>query len=120
MGRREIARAFNIKGAHRIALKQYLRQLVAEGSISLAGRKRVSAPGNLPPVTVLEVLKITGDTDKAWKEKIESNVVITTWQSVYKQPKAFYDQFGVVIGDEAHLFKAVSLYAKSVKDDNDS
>ena len=61
VGRREIARAFNIKGSQRIALKQYLRQLVAEGSISLAGRKRVSAPGNLPPVTVLEVLKITDD-----------------------------------------------------------
>ena len=61
VGRREIARAFNIKGSQRIALKQYLRQLVAEGSISLAGRKRVSAPGSLPPVTVLEVLKITDD-----------------------------------------------------------
>ena len=61
VGRREIARAFNIKGSQRIALKQYLRQLAADGSISLAGRKRVSAPGNLPPVTVLEVLKITDD-----------------------------------------------------------
>jgi superfamily II DNA or RNA helicase len=56
-----------------------------------------------------EVLKITGDTDKSWKNKIDSNIVITTWQSVYKQPRAFYDQFGVVIGDEAHLFKAKSL-----------
>ena len=56
-----------------------------------------------------EVLKITGDTDKSWKNEIDSNVVITTWQSVYKQPRAFYDQFGVVIGDEAHLFKAKSL-----------
>tara|TARA_B100001248_G_scaffold254962_1_gene234069 strand:+ start:1918 stop:3429 length:1512 start_codon:yes stop_codon:yes gene_type:complete len=56
-----------------------------------------------------EVLKITGDTDKSWQKKIDSKVVITTWQSIHKQPRAFYDQFGVVIGDEAHTFKAKSL-----------
>ena len=36
-------------------------------------------------------------------------ITITTWQSVYKLPKTFFDQFDVVIGDEAHLFKAKSL-----------
>ena len=35
--------------------------------------------------------------------------VISTWQSIYKMPKAWFDQFDVVIGDEAHLFKAKSL-----------
>lgn len=39
----------------------------------------------------------------------EKPVIITTWQSVYKQPKKWFDQFGVVIGDEAHLFKSKSL-----------
>ena len=57
----------------------------------------------------MDILKITGDTDKEWKNKIDSNIVISTWQSVYKQPRAFYGQFGVIIGDEAHLFKAKSL-----------
>ena len=57
----------------------------------------------------VDILKITGDTDKQWKNKIDSNIVISTWQSVYKQPRAFYGQFGVIIGDEAHLFKAKSL-----------
>jgi superfamily II DNA or RNA helicase len=37
------------------------------------------------------------------------NVVISTWQSIYKQPKKWFKQFDMVIGDEAHLFKAVSL-----------
>ena len=37
------------------------------------------------------------------------DVLITTWQSIYKQPKAWFNQFDVVIGDEAHLFKAKSL-----------
>ena len=37
------------------------------------------------------------------------NVIISTWQSIYNQPKVWFKQFGMVIGDEAHLFKAVSL-----------
>jgi superfamily II DNA or RNA helicase len=36
-------------------------------------------------------------------------ITITTWQSIYKLPKQFFDSFDVVIGDEAHLFKAKSL-----------
>tara|TARA_B100000424_G_C22931030_1_gene495305 strand:+ start:37 stop:1041 length:1005 start_codon:yes stop_codon:yes gene_type:complete len=36
-------------------------------------------------------------------------IIISTWQSLYKLPKSFFSQFGAVIGDEAHLFKAVSL-----------
>jgi superfamily II DNA or RNA helicase len=36
-------------------------------------------------------------------------VTISTWQSIYKMPKSYFEQFDVVIGDEAHLFKAKSL-----------
>jgi superfamily II DNA or RNA helicase len=36
-------------------------------------------------------------------------VIISTWQSIYNQPKKWFNQFGMIIGDEAHLFKAVSL-----------
>ena len=43
-------------------------------------------------------------------EKVTNKrVVITTWQSVYNMPKKWFSDFGTVIGDEAHLFKAVSL-----------
>lgn len=37
------------------------------------------------------------------------NVLITTWQSIYKQPRGWFEQFDVVFGDEAHAFKARSL-----------
>ena len=37
------------------------------------------------------------------------NVVISTWQSIYKLPKTFFSEFHVIFGDEAHLFKAKSL-----------
>ena len=36
-------------------------------------------------------------------------IVISTWQSLYKLPKPFFERFDVVYGDEAHLFKAKSL-----------
>ncbi len=39
----------------------------------------------------------------------DHDVVISTWQSLYKEPRTFFDRFDVVIGDEAHLFKAKSL-----------
>jgi len=43
-------------------------------------------------------------------EKVTNKrVIITTWQSVYNMPKKWFSDYGTVIGDEAHLFKAVSL-----------
>lgn len=42
-------------------------------------------------------------------KEFTSDVLFTTWQSIYLQPKAWFDQFNVVIGDEAHQFKAKSL-----------
>ena len=44
------------------------------------------------------------------KEKTnEYPVTITTWQSVYKLERSFFEDYSVVIGDEAHLFKSKSL-----------
>lgn len=37
------------------------------------------------------------------------DVLITTWQSIYLQPKQWFSQFDVIFGDEAHQFKAKSL-----------
>jgi superfamily II DNA or RNA helicase len=51
------------------------------------------------------VHKITAGADK----NINKQIVISTWQSIYKQPKDWFTQFDLVIGDEAHLFKAQSL-----------
>jgi superfamily II DNA or RNA helicase len=43
------------------------------------------------------------------KHDFSANVVITTWQSAINCGKNWFTQFGMVIGDEAHLFKAKSL-----------
>ena len=39
----------------------------------------------------------------------DSELVISTWQSIYDMPKKYFSQFDFIIGDEAHTFKAKSL-----------
>src|SRR6056300_1760137 len=43
------------------------------------------------------------------EREAKAPVVITTWQSIYKLERSYFERFNVVIGDEAHLFKAKSL-----------
>jgi len=45
----------------------------------------------------------------------EYPVTITTWQSVYKLDRKFFEDYNVVIGDEAHLFKSKSLVSIMTK-----
>ena len=49
--------------------------------------------------------KIYGGKDK----NTDKNIIISTWQSIYKFPKRYFDDIDCVIGDEAHLFKSKSL-----------
>jgi len=52
-----------------------------------------------------EVHKIYSGKDKNTHKRI----VISTWQSIYKLPKQWFHNFGMVIGDECHGFKSKSL-----------
>jgi superfamily II DNA or RNA helicase len=36
-------------------------------------------------------------------------IVVSTWQSIYQLPKRWFDKFKLIVGDEAHTFKAKSL-----------
>tara|TARA_B100000963_G_scaffold351297_1_gene362706 strand:+ start:364 stop:1839 length:1476 start_codon:yes stop_codon:yes gene_type:complete len=45
----------------------------------------------------------------------DAPVTITTWQSVYKLERSFFEEYNVVIGDEAHLFKSKSLISIMTK-----
>lgn len=62
VGKREIARAFGIKGSARIELKRLLAELSREGAIT-GLRKEVRARGALPPVSVLEIVGRDEDGD---------------------------------------------------------
>ncbi|MHC5307400.1 ribonuclease R [Bartonella sp. LJL80] len=55
-GKREIAKAFNLKGDARIWLKDLLRNLKDEGLVSKQ-RKNIVVKNGLPPVTSLDILK---------------------------------------------------------------
>jgi len=54
VGKREIARAFNIRGGQRSALKDLLKQMAADGKLERRSR-RLERPEMLPPVAVIEV-----------------------------------------------------------------
>ena len=43
------------------------------------------------------------------EKDVDKQIYISTWQSIHRLPKKWFDQFDCVIGDEAHLFKAASL-----------
>jgi len=43
------------------------------------------------------------------EKKTDKNVICSTWQSIYKLDKSFFDDFDVVIGDECHLCHSKSI-----------
>ena len=52
----------------------------------------------------------------AGKERVtDAQVIITTWQSIYKLPRKYFERFSVVVGDEAHQFKSKSLISIMTK-----
>ena len=60
--KRDIARAFGIKGAARIDLKRILKELEAEGHLQKR-HKTYRDPDKLPPVSVLQVMTPDSDGD---------------------------------------------------------
>lgn len=40
---------------------------------------------------------------------VTKKIVIALWQSVWRLPEKWYDQFGLMVGDEVHTFHAKSL-----------
>ncbi len=60
VGKREIARAFRVKGGDRLALKKVLAEMADAGLIS-GNRKTLQERGHLPAVAVLEIVGRDGD-----------------------------------------------------------
>ena len=75
----------------------------------------------LVPTTSLVEQMYSDFIDYGWKDEYihrvyaghdkgsKKPVVISTWQSLYKLHRPYFAQYGCIIGDEAHLFKAKSL-----------
>jgi len=86
-GKREIARAFNVKGDARVGLKKLLAEMTAEGLLSGTTRE-LQEKGKLPPVTVLEVTGRDSEGDliahpAVWKEAdgAPPKVVVLTYRA---------------------------------------
>ena len=74
----------------------------------------------VPPTSLVEQM-YSDFIDYGWKDEYIHRVyaghdkgsvkpvVISTWQSLYKLHRPYFAQYGCIIGDEAHLFKAKSL-----------
>ncbi len=58
VGKREIAKAFGIKGADRIYLKQMLKELISGGALEKGHRRSVTPAGALPSVVVVEIARL--------------------------------------------------------------
>ena len=43
------------------------------------------------------------------KYNVESPILVSTWQSIFKKQKPFFEEFGGILVDECHLSKAISL-----------
>lgn len=52
------------------------------------------------------------------KVNIMEKIFISTWQSIYKLPPTWFEQFGIVFGDECHGFKSKSLTSIMLKSRN--
>ena len=73
VGKREIARAFNVRGDDRTELKRLLAEMSREGKLA-GNRKALKKRGGLPPVAVLEIVARDADGEliaepAAWKEE---------------------------------------------------
>ncbi len=61
-GKREIARAFGLKGQEKIALKALLKDMADEGLLDIGPARAFHKMGGVPKVTVLRIADVDGST----------------------------------------------------------
>ncbi len=79
--KREIARAFGLKGPNKIPLKAIIRELENDGLVDRSRGKTLHASGELPPVTVLEITGRDADGEVTARP--------TNWRSSQKPPQIY-------------------------------
>ncbi|WP_417454130.1 ribonuclease R [Kiloniella sp.] len=110
VGKREIARAFNLRGNDKIPLKQLLKELKDEGHFGRGAKQRKNnVDGRLPPVQVIELTRIDSDG--------ELIAVPASWEEDHPAPMIYVlpdrkSKFDLVVGDRV-LAKLKRLDNKS-------
>ena len=95
LGKREIAKAFAVKGGDRVALKQLLAEMTEEGLLE-GNRKGFKEPGTLPPVAVLEIVARDSDGEliaeaaegEAGPDGRRERVLVLAWRGARKAEPA--------------------------------
>lgn len=86
VGKREIARAFGLRGPAKIELKKVLKDLERDGKIGRGRQRRFATPGSMPDVAVLEITGIDEDGELLAKP--------LSWQGDDRPPKIYVAQSG--------------------------
>ncbi|WP_370155363.1 ribonuclease R [Ferrovibrio sp.] len=63
VGKREIARAFNVSADDRLALKKLLRELKTDGDLQQGHGKRMTPKGELPEVCLVDLVRLDSHGD---------------------------------------------------------
>ncbi|WP_336966001.1 ribonuclease R [Sphingobium aquiterrae] len=71
-GKREIAKAFGLKGQEKIALKALLKDMADEGLLDIGPARAFHKMGGIPKVTVLRIADVDGSTLIAVPERWEA------------------------------------------------
>lgn len=90
--KRDITRAFGIKGDDRIPFKRMLRKMEKAGQISKEAGGRYGLPDALPPVGVIEISEIDLDGDVL--------AILPEWQNL---EKGSYPRIELVPGKKGHI-----------------
>lgn len=85
LDKRDIAKAFGLKGAQRSALRDLLKEMADDGLIDRGHKKKIAAKGALPEVLVLSVYRLDADGEPwarpaSWDEDIDGplpEIVVT-------------------------------------------
>lgn len=80
ISRRDIARAFNVKGEERARLRTLIKEMQAEGAARPAGRRRIASATALPPVLAIDVMSVDDDGDmlclpSSWEGETEPPII---------------------------------------------
>jgi len=81
VSKREIARAFGIRGDDRVELKELLRTLKEGGEVEQGRGKKLRPTGTLPPVAVLEIIEPDPDGELLAKP--------VKWDEEYPAPRIY-------------------------------
>ncbi len=81
VGKRELARAFNLTGANRTVLRQLLKELEVEGAIERGRRRSFGRPGSLPEVMVVEITGTDSDGELMAKPLV--------WREAERPPRIY-------------------------------